>query len=648
MGVPSYNQYLNKYKAFKSLTNKNLANIQAAMDIEHRAIQNSGKVYDLFDGSNSLSMGKLDTTATTITSAYNAGVSTVAVASITGFVVGQEVTIYDDVNSEDKIIQSIGALQITFTTATANAYKLGAGVARSNVSINGGEMGFGSIALSNAINQSTPTTIVSSNFHTDSSCGRKLVRDSNGVLYVVMYDSVTYTQIQCYKSVDDGATWSDLYFPQQPLRSQYEPSIVVDSSNNLHVVCQGKDDTYNAQPQIRYRKYDGVSWSAPIIVNSDPSNSYGQFTPSIAIDSLNNLHVVWFGLDSTYTVGYQIKYSKSTNGGTSWSTSVRINSSPSDSYAQYDPSIAVDSSNNPHIVWRGPNTTYSSSQVKYSKSTNGGTSWSTSVIVNSSPSNSSNCQYPSIFIDSSNNMHVVWHGKDSTYNLTYQINYSKYNGASWSTSVTVNSSPSNSYNQYAPSITVDSLNNLHVVWYGNDAVYPSATQVKYSKSTNGGTSWSNYVYYTTDAVNSQWYPSLCSNYANFTEPLCIWQDSNLGIKFRAVFINTVVSTLLNGIARYNIVPYTNISDFAFWVQKDRSTPDSNFTLSGKISAQAVGGNESYSNLTQTTTNIDSTTAEEQLLATVNTTQQAATLKLILTRANNTVSNGIQKILGAIG
>ena len=74
-------------------------------------------------------------------------------------------------------------------------------------------------------------------------------------------------------------------------------------------------------------------------------------TPSVAVDSSNNVHVVWY--DSTDYAGsgtdYDIFYKRWDSSTSSW-TSVEVVSegSTSDSVV---PSIDVDSSNNAHIVW---------------------------------------------------------------------------------------------------------------------------------------------------------------------------------------------------------------------------------------------------------------------------------------------------------
>lgn len=62
--------------------NKELANIEAVLDVDSRALQNNGKVYDLLDGTNNYSCGQLDTTKTTASSQiYNTDATTLLMTS---------------------------------------------------------------------------------------------------------------------------------------------------------------------------------------------------------------------------------------------------------------------------------------------------------------------------------------------------------------------------------------------------------------------------------------------------------------------------------------------------------------------------------------------------------------------------------------
>jgi len=74
-------------------------------------------------------------------------------------------------------------------------------------------------------------------------------------------------------------------------------------------------------------------------------NSGDSYFPAIAIDSNNNLHVVWHD----WTPGnWEIYYKRSTDGGLSWGATKRLTWNSGNSLY---PGIAIDSNNNLHVVW---------------------------------------------------------------------------------------------------------------------------------------------------------------------------------------------------------------------------------------------------------------------------------------------------------
>ncbi len=323
---------------------------------------------------------------------------------------------------------------------------------------------------------------------------RKLVRDSKGNLYVV-YSKDSPSQIYVSKSVDNGTTWADMGgVPIQYISgyAQSNPSIAIDSNNNLHVVWQGCDSGYTSKSQIKYSKYNGSSWSS--WVNIDTVSSYEQTLPSIAVDSTNKLHVVWQGQNMIFG-SIHIKYSK--YNGSSWSSYTNLTSLTT--YDQLGPSIAIDSGNNLHVVYYGTDSSNSSNtQIKYMKYS--GSSWSSWVniaAVSGYPQ-----RYPSIAIAANDNLHVAWQGTDSG-NSESQIKYTKYNGSSWSS--WINIQPITGYAQTSPSIAIDRGNTLSVFWSGLDAGNATYPQIKHSWF--GGASWSAYTNLTSSTTTSQLYPA---------------------------------------------------------------------------------------------------------------------------------------------
>lgn len=116
--------------------------MQIQMELDGRVPGNSGTFADTLDGSsNKIS---LDKALTDIIEAVEIGTTTLKVARVDGFKPFTQITIFDDVGTEDVVITAIGTDTIT-VQALKNSYKKGAKVARSIVSIDtvNAEMGVG-------------------------------------------------------------------------------------------------------------------------------------------------------------------------------------------------------------------------------------------------------------------------------------------------------------------------------------------------------------------------------------------------------------------------------------------------------------------------------------------------------------------------
>lgn len=116
--------------------------MQIQLELDGRVPGNSGTFSDTLDGSTNKIT--LDKTLTDIVESVPIGTTILKVASVEGFTPFSQVTIFDDLHSENVIITSIGTNTITVQALTNN-YKKGAKVARSNVAIDtlNAEMGIG-------------------------------------------------------------------------------------------------------------------------------------------------------------------------------------------------------------------------------------------------------------------------------------------------------------------------------------------------------------------------------------------------------------------------------------------------------------------------------------------------------------------------
>lgn len=276
-------------------------------------------------------------------------------------------------------------------------------------------------------------------FSTAYSNQRKIVRNSLGELFVVYTKPIQdQTQVFIAKSVDNGASWRDLGRVSEGNYESVRTALAVDSKDNLHVVWTKFVEEYG---QIYYRTFDQEksTWSTEQALTSGPA--YSGF-PSIAVDSNDLIHVVWYGFDGR---AYQIFYSRFD--GLAWSPARQLSQGFPDSV---NPAIALDGSNIVHVAWYKNNgRTY---QIYVVNSTR---DWDNQVVISSGESDSYN---PTIAIDRQNTVHVVW---DKLIEGATQLFYGRFDRNRWRPQLQLTSGSSSAEN---PSLAVDAAGNL-VVFY---------------------------------------------------------------------------------------------------------------------------------------------------------------------------------------
>lgn len=199
-------------------------------------------------------------------------------------------------------------------------------------------------------------------------------------------------------------------------------------------------------------------------------NHGNSISPEITVDPDDHIHIVWTdkspGNDEIY-------YKKSTDGGNSWTTKrLTYNSS----YSSYT-AVTSDSNSHIHLVWEDHES--GNPEIYYKRSTDGGATWTSSKRLSWTSGDSED---PAISVDSNNFIYVVWND-DTPGNHEIYYKRSTDGGTSWGGIKRLTWTPGLSY---APVITVDWNNHIHIVW---DDWTHGAAEIYYKRSTNGGLSW---------------------------------------------------------------------------------------------------------------------------------------------------------------
>lgn len=166
-----------------------------------------------------------------------------------------------------------------------------------------------------------------------------------------------------------------------------DPTIVVDSENNVHIIWGAGDYEEFPTAMTHYIK---LSSNGDILINNTGISSY-EIRPAAGIDSNDNIHIIF----------HYSEYLKIDDQGTLLAKKDFLTTK-----GNVDFNIAIDSNNSIHCTWLGWGyDTY------YAKLDNNGTLLNAIRLSNSSTSVQTGTDsggQPKVVIDSKNNIHVTW------------------------------------------------------------------------------------------------------------------------------------------------------------------------------------------------------------------------------------------------
>lgn len=249
--------------------------------------------------------------------------------------------------------------------------------------------------------------------------------------------------------------------------AQTVPSIGVDSSGRIYVVWEddrlGSDDIYFS------KSIDGGgSWSSPDKKVSSDDNQSPQKNPSLAVTSSGGLYVAW--KDQREDGQNNIYFASSIDGGASWTEpNVRINTDP-DTGNQREPALAVDSTGAVYAVWQDTRNGTGDGDIYFAKSTNGGTTWTHPNVRVSTDTTNVSQEDPTIAVDSNDHIYVAWEDERMG-NWDIFFAKSEDGGSTWTEPNVIVSNDTTNSVQRNPTIAVSSTSTIYVIWedWRNDA-----------------------------------------------------------------------------------------------------------------------------------------------------------------------------------
>ena len=317
-----------------------------------------------------------------------------------------------------------------------------------------------------------------------------IVMDSEDTLHIVWQDLSDYLGAGgsdwdiFYKKHYANGTWTTTeVLSTESTLSSMDAEIAVDSKDNLHIVYRDFTN-YLASGNdldIFYKMWNQTTetWSAAEIVSTE--STADSTNPDIAIDSYDNIHVVWqdstnLACGSDWDVFYKSKDFETQ----SWTTTKVVSEASTGNSG--NPSIAIDGHNGVQIVWEDY-TDYAGSGTDsdiFHRSYNAWLDWSVTKVVSTESTAAS--ERPELIKDklmwtsddNQNLLHIVWRDAtniDLTSTSDFDIFYKSYRfyslydelQNSWSDTEVV-SLGCDYFPSIYPSLTQDELGNVYIVW----------------------------------------------------------------------------------------------------------------------------------------------------------------------------------------
>jgi type IX secretion system substrate protein len=225
---------------------------------------------------------------------------------------------------------------------------------------------------------------------------------SGSNVYIVWSSGIN--EIYCKRSTDGGASWQNAVQLTNITYNSFSPSVSA-SGMVVNVVWH---DTRDANGEIYNRRSldGGASWGPETRLTNDPQNS---FAPSVSVSGMV-VNVAWA---DTRDGNEEIYQKRSSDGGTSWGSDIRLTNN---NFPSENPSINS-SGQNVHVIWQdGRDGNW---EIYYKRSANGGISWDSDLRLTNNPANS---QFP--FISASGTaVHAVWtDDRDGNQEIYYKRN----------------------------------------------------------------------------------------------------------------------------------------------------------------------------------------------------------------------------------
>ena len=233
------------------------------------------------------------------------------------------------------------------------------------------------------------------------------------------------------------------------------PAMIIDSSGVIYITF---NDSRNGPPNydIYFSKSmdGGVTFTEDVLVNDTiPGDTLTAYSSALAVSNDGDIYV-------SFSREFKWLYvSKSTDGGISFSPDVQVNDTVTGSSRN---SMDVDSRGYVHVCWRDWRD--GNANIYYSRSTDGGLTFSPNIRVNDAAHEPVPQINPSMCVDDSGIVYAVWEQGPTTHpDIYFAMSVDTSNSAFVEPNVKVSDVPPDSQ-MFRPSIAIGDSGKVCVLW----------------------------------------------------------------------------------------------------------------------------------------------------------------------------------------
>ena len=267
------------------------------------------------------------------------------------------------------------------------------------------------------------------------------------------------------KSIDGGQTFSANVQVDDGLGAAYRTTIAVGDDGTIYLAWDGEPAPFNYKQVFFSKSTDGgITFTPDVVVNDTAGGikDHPHRKPSMAVDTAG---VIYIAFDDWRNVqkGYDIYFSKSINGGVTFTQDVLVNDSVSDTIFDNEPALAMSDDGDIYISW-----SKQFDSLFVSKSTDGGVTFGLDILVNDTITES---WMNTMDVDTRGYVHIAWFdGRDFPYNIYYSR--STDGGMTFSSNIRVNDTINEPEPQSYPSMCVNDSGVVYAVWENGPATNP--------------------------------------------------------------------------------------------------------------------------------------------------------------------------------